>query len=134
MGRGHAHQNITDDDEKVGRTRKHSHHPYTPPPPLSLVWYHQHVIGHHAYTNLPGRDPDLYHAPLLTRFSQDLRWRPLHALQVWSTPFLWLFAVPTLLLIKPLLALRRGVFNRAVAMMEVPSWRLALHYLGRIGE
>lgn len=24
-------------------------------------WYHQHVIGHHIHTNMPGRDPDLYH-------------------------------------------------------------------------
>lgn len=24
-------------------------------------WYHQHVIGHHVHTNMPGRDPDLYH-------------------------------------------------------------------------
>jgi delta11-fatty-acid desaturase len=24
-------------------------------------WYHQHVIGHHVHTNIPGRDPDLYH-------------------------------------------------------------------------
>ncbi|CAE8597541.1 unnamed protein product, partial [Polarella glacialis] len=24
-------------------------------------WYHQHTIGHHSHTNIPGRDPDLYH-------------------------------------------------------------------------
>jgi delta11-fatty-acid desaturase len=96
------------------------------------VWYHQHVIGHHAYTNVPGRDPDLYHAPSLSRFSEDLRWRPIHSAQVWSTPFLWLFAVPTLLLIKPLLAIRRGVLNRAVALMEIPFHRLLMHITGRI--
>ncbi|KAJ3238765.1 hypothetical protein HDU78_003328 [Chytriomyces hyalinus] len=24
-------------------------------------WYHQHVIGHHPFTNIPNRDPDLLH-------------------------------------------------------------------------
>lgn len=26
-----------------------------------FAWYHQHTIGHHVHTNMPGRDPDLYH-------------------------------------------------------------------------
>jgi len=26
-----------------------------------FAWYHQHVIGHHSDTNVPGCDPDLYH-------------------------------------------------------------------------
>lgn len=26
-----------------------------------FAWQHQHTIGHHTYTNLAGKDPDLYH-------------------------------------------------------------------------
>jgi hypothetical protein len=31
------------------------------------VWYHQHVIGHHSFPNVPGKDPDLYHAAPIYR-------------------------------------------------------------------
>ena len=98
-----------------------------------LIWYHQHVIGHHAYTNMPGKDPDLYHAPGLWRFSSDLRARPAHAWQAYTTPLLWLLSVPTLLLLKPLIALRSGVYNRVVALRALPPWRAALHIAGRAG-
>jgi fatty acid desaturase len=96
-----------------------------------LIWYHQHVIGHHAYTNIPGRDPDLYHAPGLWRFSKDLRVRAAHGWQAYTTPLLWLLSVPTLLLLKPLIALRTGVYNRVVALRALPPWRAALHICGR---
>ena len=29
------------------------------------AWIRQHVIGHHAYTNMDGKDPDLYHFEVL---------------------------------------------------------------------
>ncbi len=28
---------------------------------IPIVWYHQHVIGHHTHTNVVGKDPDLNH-------------------------------------------------------------------------
>lgn len=96
-----------------------------------LMWAHQHTIGHHVYTNVPGRDPDLYHAPAYWRFTHSLRWRPAHAWQAVVTLPMWLFAVPTLLLIKPLLALHMGLYNRAVVLMRLPAWRAALHVVGR---
>jgi delta11-fatty-acid desaturase len=98
-----------------------------------LMWYHQHVIGHHAYTNMPGRDPDLYHAPSVWRFSADVRARPVHAWQAVTTPILWLLSVPTLLMLKPLVALRRGVYNRVVVLRALPRWRVAAHLAGRAG-
>lgn len=97
-----------------------------------LVWSHQHIIGHHAYTNVQGRDPDLYHAPSLWRFSEDVRWRPSHGWQVWSTLFLWTLSVPTLLLLKPLAMLRSKTLNRAVPLMQLSFARIALHLLGRL--
>ncbi len=43
--------------------------------------YHQHVIGHHAYANIPKKDPDLYHNGTFERHTKTLRWRPAHAHQ-----------------------------------------------------
>ena len=43
------------------------------------MWLHQHVIGHHAFTNDPQRDPDVHAAPRLLRQSPASPWRPLHA-------------------------------------------------------
>ncbi len=99
-----------------------------------LVWSHQHIIGHHAYTNVQGRDPDLYHAPSLWRFSEDVRWRPSHGWQVWSTLFLWTLSVPTLLLLKPLAMLKSKTLNRAVPLMQLSFARIVLHLLGRLRE
>ena len=96
-----------------------------------LLWYHQHVIGHHAYTNLPGKDPDLYHAPSVWRFTPEIRWRASHGWQSLTTPLLWAMGVPTLLFIKPILALRSGFFNRVVHISKLPLWRIGLHALGR---
>jgi len=43
-------------------------------------WYHQHTIGHHVDTNIPGRDPDLYHFVMnagLPGFRTTVELRPL---------------------------------------------------------
>ena len=40
------------------------------------VWYHQHVIAHHSFPNIKGRDPDLYHATHIVRHSDDIRHKP----------------------------------------------------------
>jgi hypothetical protein len=45
------------------------------------AWYHQHVIGHHAYPNIDHKDPDLAHAPQMLREHSSIRWRPTHATQ-----------------------------------------------------
>jgi fatty acid desaturase/cytochrome b involved in lipid metabolism len=98
-----------------------------------LMWYHQHVIGHHAYTNIEASDPDLYHAPKFWRFTNSLRWNKLHRYQYLTTPILWLLSVPTLLLVKPFVTLSSGLYNRAVVLMDLHPFRIFLHILGRIG-
>jgi fatty acid desaturase len=96
-----------------------------------LMWAHQHTIGHHVYTNIPGKDPDLYHAPRLWRLNSSLRWNAVHGMQAWTTLPLWFVSVPTLLLLKPLVALRTLIYNRCVPLVALPPWRIALHLAGR---
>lgn len=81
---------------------------------------------------LPGADPDLYHAPRFWRFTHSLSWKSTHSFQSLTTLPLWLLSVPTLLLLKPIIALQAGVYNRCVVLMRVPQWRIAAHVAGRL--
>ncbi|KAL7524845.1 hypothetical protein ACHAXR_001895, partial [Thalassiosira sp. AJA248-18] len=55
------------------------------------MWYHQHIIGHHVYTNIGHKDPDLAHNPQLMREHESVRWRPTHLNQASfsRTLFVW---------------------------------------------
>jgi delta11-fatty-acid desaturase len=39
------------------------------------VWYHQHIISHHSFPNIMGKDPDLYHSVPVLRHSEDIKYR-----------------------------------------------------------
>lgn len=55
----------------------------------SSMWYFQHVIGHHAHTNIPGRDPDLYHGPTFWRYQPDSTWTPFFSYQTKIWPLIF---------------------------------------------
>lgn len=79
------------------------------------TWYHQHIIGHHCFPNINGKDPDLYHTPKIVRHSHDVRYRVAHLYQAFTFIFTWLFAVPLGLLYNGIVqAYRRKAFNRVV--------------------
>jgi delta11-fatty-acid desaturase len=40
-----------------------------------LAWYYQHVVGHHLYPNIKGKDPDLNNASPLHRYMSWHRFR-----------------------------------------------------------
>lgn len=79
------------------------------------VWYHQHVIGHHSFPNVVGYDPDLYHAPDITRHSDDIKVEPQHKWQTLTFIWTWLLAVPVgLMLVGVIQAYKRANYNRVV--------------------
>lgn len=45
-----------------------------------LIWYHQHVVHHHSFTNVHGEDPDIEGMPLF-RFCQNDPWKKHHRWQ-----------------------------------------------------
>lgn len=49
---------------------------YTP-----LIWYHQHNISHHAYTNIKDRDVDIYHSKNIIRLSKYTKYSYIHRFQ-----------------------------------------------------
>lgn len=63
-------------------------------------WYHQHIVGHHVYTNIKGKDPDLYHLPKFVRHSDDIKKNKYHLYQHVSYFFTWTISVLFGLVIK----------------------------------
>eukprot|EP01129_Flabellula_baltica_P012791 TRINITY_DN5826_c0_g1_i1.p1 TRINITY_DN5826_c0_g1~~TRINITY_DN5826_c0_g1_i1.p1 ORF type:complete len:528 (-),score=131.72 TRINITY_DN5826_c0_g1_i1:61-1644(-) len=55
----------------------------------SSSWYVQHVIGHHAHTNIPERDPDLYHGKENWRYVPHVDWIPAYRRQHYLWPLIW---------------------------------------------
>lgn len=99
------------------------------------MWYHQHVIGHHAYTNVGHKDPDIAHAPQLMREHQSIRWRKSHANQSHVSHFLliWFIAVPLgLQFLSDMKANLKLSFNNAVPYAKLSRPRLTCHLAGRL--
>jgi fatty acid desaturase len=45
------------------------------------TWYYQHVVGHHPYVNIRGKDPDLNHQSPLHRYAPWHRFKRMHTYQ-----------------------------------------------------
>ena len=44
-------------------------------------WLHQHIIGHHMYTNIQNKDPDLNHSGEELRLTEHIKWNTGHIKQ-----------------------------------------------------
>eukprot|EP00056_Hartaetosiga_gracilis_P012019 m.187234 g.187234 ORF g.187234 m.187234 type:complete len:267 (+) comp13623_c1_seq17:600-1400(+) len=98
----------------------------------ALEWMHQHVIGHHIYTNVPRKDPDLYHNASMERHTNTLKWRPLHRHQALTWIPIWAIGTFAMSYLKPLQLFLTGKYNRSVAIMELDTTRIVLHFTGRV--
>ena len=99
------------------------------------VWYHQHVIGHHAYTNIGFKDPDLAHAPQLLREHKSIKWKPPHSSQGTYMRVLLTWSVGVNLGLNILSDLRANIkasYNNVVPYMKLTTARLIAHIVGRM--
>ena len=82
------------------------------------TWYHQHIIGHHCFPNVIGKDPDLYHSTKFTRHSKDIRVRKSHSSQPYTFPLLWIVGVPLGLVLRGCLESLAGKpYNKVVKLI-----------------
>lgn len=99
------------------------------------MWYHQHVIGHHAYTNVGHKDPDIAHAPQLMREHESIKWRKSHTGQSHISHFslVWCIAVPLgLQFLSDMKANLKLSFNNSVPFAKLARPRLMCHLAGRL--
>jgi len=105
-------------------------HPFFSSP---LAWYYQHVIGHHPYVNIKGKDPDLYHHSPLHRYMPFHRFKPLHVYQALTIIIVWIYGVFFMSFVVDLVMLKKGVYQHVVPIVPLSSRRKILHILGRLG-
>jgi fatty acid desaturase len=86
----------------------------------SWGWAVQHVIGHHANTNIPAADPDLYHAPANWRYAPDVPWSEMHQNQALIFPIIWSLATFSTAGINELQNPKH--YNEVTAMEPRPFW------------
>ncbi|KAL7553048.1 hypothetical protein ACHAWF_016294 [Thalassiosira exigua] len=99
------------------------------------IWMHQHNVGHHVYTNVERKDPDLYHFTPYMRDSKDSRWRPAHASQARWWNFLTMWSVGVGIGVQLRNSVRAVVhmsYNKCVPIRSQSTWSLALFVLGRL--
>ena len=98
------------------------------------MWYHHHVIGHHAYTNIGHRDPDLAHAPQLMREHNSIKWKETHVGQTRWHRILFVWSVAAgigLNLLNDIRATVKLSYNNVVPCEKLSMLGLATHVLGR---
>ena len=98
------------------------------------LWYHQHVIGHHAYTNVAMKDPDIAHSSHFKREHQSVSWNKIHAKQgsVGRFAFIWIITNLWLNLICDLKTNINLSYNNVVGYNTLSHRRLLLHIIGRM--
>jgi delta11-fatty-acid desaturase len=85
-------------------------------------WLHQHIIGHHPYTNVHNKDPDLTHESFLAkdiknkrvRYNANTEWKPLHIGQENRYYPVSSFVFLSLSLLQPLECIFTNIYNKCV--------------------
>ena len=97
------------------------------------IWYHQHIIGHHSYTNVGRKDPDLAHAPQLKREHESVKWKKMHKHQASFFRFVLLWSLGSwgMNLLNDLKTQLKLSYNNVVGFRELSKRRMCFHILGR---
>mmetsp|Transcript_14464 Transcript_14464/g.30905 ORF Transcript_14464/g.30905 Transcript_14464/m.30905 type:complete len:240 (-) Transcript_14464:331-1050(-) len=99
------------------------------------MWYHHHVIGHHAYTNIGLKDPDLAHAPQMMREHESIRWRPSHLNQARLSKIIFIWSIANgigMNLLNDIRAIAKLSYNNVVPCEKPSTLGLVTHLGGRL--
>jgi fatty acid desaturase len=95
-------------------------------------WYHQHIIGHHCYTNVHGLDPDLHHSARLWRYTRRSRFLKHYRWQCYYFVFVWMVVTVALSFFIDAFFFYKGSYHGIVKMMKISRTRFLRHIIGRI--
>jgi fatty acid desaturase len=79
-----------------------------------FTWYHQHNIGHHSYTNLEDKDPDLYHMDFLQRTTKYRKYKNIYKYQKYTTFFAWIFSYIGLIISPNIKNLKTNIYFKII--------------------
>ena len=95
-------------------------------------WVHQHIIGHHPFTNISGTDPDIHthrHRPHFIRIKHNQPWIPKYIYQHIYGPLVYCF-LGTLTRIQEFIFLKNG--NSNTMPLTIPTYsQLIQFYVGK---
>jgi fatty acid desaturase len=97
-----------------------------------FTWYHQHVIGHHVYTNIHRHDPDMHHGTYLWKYTRQSRFYKHYKWQLYYVLFIWMNLSTSLAFIIDLAFFMQGTYHKTVKMAPITTTRRYIHYIGRI--
>lgn len=85
--------------------------PFTSP----IMWYHQHVIGHHTAPNTR-QDPDLRHGARLWRYNKNSPHKWWHKYQLAYFQYLWIWSVFALALLWDFFTVKTGYYRNTIPL------------------
>jgi delta11-fatty-acid desaturase len=92
-------------------------------------WLHQHIIGHHPYTNIHNKDPDLNHSGEELRLTEHTKWSTQHRKQENKYFMLSVFLLIGLNIKNSLLLIFTQKYNNSVHKIPVELKYKLLHFL-----
>jgi len=95
-----------------------------------FTWYHQHIIGHHVYTNLEA-DPDVHHGTVLWRYDATSPWFSWHKWQSFYFIAVWSVVCFSLNFVFDVAFMIRRSYQHVVKMIPVSDERMRWHIAGR---
>jgi fatty acid desaturase len=90
-------------------------------------WLHQHIIGHHPYTNIQDKDPDLNHSGGDMRFTDQTKWNIKHIKQENIYFILSLFALVGMNVKNSLMLIVTQKYNNVVYKIPIGMKYNILH-------
>jgi delta11-fatty-acid desaturase len=80
-----------------------------------IMWYHQHIIGHHTAPNTR-QDPDMRHGARLWRYNPNAPYRWWHKYQLSYFSYLWMWSVFALALLWDYFTIKTGVYRNTIPL------------------
>lgn len=100
-------------------------------------WLHEHIIGHHPYTNIHNKDPDLAHESNLVkdskesplRFMENTKWSTKHINQEKRYYPITSFGLLSLIILNPLVLIVTNLYNKCVYKIPIQKKYSILHFI-----